>query len=67
MSDSAPNRPTWTPWAFIATGVLGLVIVLIALLAGELSALDAVILMASVVVIVMGVRQLRSRGSSPRE
>ena len=42
-------------------------IVLIALLAGELSALDAVILMASVVVIYMGVRQLRSRGSSPRE
>ena len=56
-----PPQPSWTPWAYVAVGVFGLLISGIALVSGGAGAIDAVIAGAGIAVIVVGVRKLRER------
>lgn len=66
MPDDKPDQPSWTPYAYIGTGIIGLLVIAFALLSGQAGLIEAVILGVSVAVIIVGVRQLRERraGSS---
>lgn len=61
MVDDKPDQPSWTPWAYVGTGIFGIVIVLIALSSGQANFIEAIILGVSVGVIIYGVKQLRER------
>ena len=66
MPDDKPEQPSWTPYAYIGTGIIGLLVIAFALLSGQAGLIEAVILGVSVAVIIVGVKQLRERraGSS---
>lgn len=66
MPDDKPDQPSWTPYAYIGTGIIGLLVIAFALLSGQAGVIEAVILGVSVAVIIVGVKQLRERraGSS---
>ena len=66
MPDDKPDQPSWTPYAYIGTGIIGLLVIAFALLSGQAGLIEAVILGVSVAVIIVGVKQLRERraGSS---
>lgn len=61
MVDDKPDQPSWTPWAYVGTGIFGIVIVLIALSSGQANFIEAIILGVSIGVIIYGVKQLRER------
>ncbi|HEV8023431.1 MAG TPA: hypothetical protein VGP37_00930 [Candidatus Nanopelagicales bacterium] len=59
--DDKPDQPSWTPYAYIGTGIIGLLVIIFALLSGQAGLIEAVILGVSVAVIIVGVKQLRER------
>lgn len=59
--DDKPEQPSWTPYAYIGTGIIGLLVIAFALLSGQAGIIEAVILGVSVAVIIVGVKQLRER------
>ena len=61
MPDDKPEQPSWTPYAYIGTGIIGLLVIAFALLSGQAGLIEAVILGVSVAVIIVGVKQLRER------
>lgn len=61
MRDDKPEQPSWTPWAYIGTGIIGLLVIAFALLSGQAGIIEALILGISVAVIIVGVKQLRER------
>lgn len=61
MPDDKPEQPSWTPYAYIGTGIIGLLVIAFALLSGQAGIIEAVILGVSVAVIIVGVKQLRER------
>jgi len=61
MNDDERGEPSWTPWAYIGTGVLGLAIIIFALTSGQAGLIEALILGVSVAVIIVGVKKLRER------
>ena len=61
MPDDKPDQPSWTPYAYIGTGIIGLLVIILALTSGQAGLIEAVILGVSVAVIIVGVRQLRER------
>ncbi len=63
MNDDKPDQPSWTPYAYIGTGIIGLLVIVFALLSGQAGLIEAVILGVSVAVIIVGVKQLRARRS----
>lgn len=63
MPDDKPEQPSWTPYAYIGTGIIGLLVIAFALLSGQAGLIEAVILGVSVAVIIVGVKQLRERRS----
>jgi hypothetical protein len=66
VPDDKPEQPSWTPYAYIGTGIIGLLVIAFALLSGQAGLIEAVILGVSIAVIIVGVKQLRERrkGSS---
>lgn len=63
MPDDKPEQPSWTPYAYIGTGVIGLLVTALALFSGQAGMIEAVILGVSIAVIIVGVKQLRERRS----
>ena len=61
MPDDKPEQPSWTPYAYIGTGIIGLLVIAFALLSGQAGVIEAVILGVSIAVIIVGVKQLRER------
>lgn len=61
MSDDKPDQPSWTPYAYIGTGIIGILVILFALSTGQAGLIEAIILGVSIAVIIVGVRQLRER------
>ena len=61
MNSDKPDQPSWTPWAYVGTGIIGLLVIAFALLSGQAGFIEALILGASVAVIIVGVKQLRER------
>lgn len=59
--DDKPDQPSWTPYAYIGTGIIVLLVIIFALLSGQAGLIEAVILGVSVAVIIVGVKQLRER------
>ena len=59
--DDKPDQPSWTPYAYIGTGIIGLLVIVFALLSGQASFIEAIILGVSIAVIIVGVKQLRER------
>lgn len=56
-----PDQPSWTPWAYVGTGIIGLLVIAFALLSGQAGFIEALILGVSIAVIIVGVKQLRER------
>lgn len=61
MPDDKPEQPSWTPYAFIGTGIIGLLVIILALTSGQAGLIEAMILGISIAVIIVGVKQLRER------
>ena len=61
--DDDRQEPSWTPWAYIGTGILGILIIIFALSSGQAGLIEAVILGVSVAVIIVGVKKLRARNT----
>jgi len=61
MNEDEREEPSWTPWAYIGTGILGIIIIIFALSSGQASLIEALILGVSVAVIIVGVKKLRER------
>lgn len=61
MRDDKPEQPSWTPWAYVGTGIIGLLVIAFALLSGQAGLIEALILGVSIAVIIVGVKQLRER------
>jgi hypothetical protein len=59
--EEKPEQPSWTPYAYIGTGIIGLLVIIFALFSGQAGLIEAVILGVSVAVIIVGVKQLRER------
>ncbi len=59
--DDKPEQPSWTPYAYIGTGIIGLLVIVLALSTGQAGLIEAVILGVSIAVIIVGVKQLRER------
>ena len=59
--DDKPEQPSWTPYAYIGTGIIGLLVIVLALTSGQAGLIEAVILGVSIAVIIVGVKQLRER------
>jgi len=64
VPDDKPEQPSWTPYAYIGTGIIGLLVIALALTSGQAGLIEAVILGVSIAVIIVGVRQLRQRRAS---
>lgn len=64
MPDDKPDQPSWTPYAYIGTGIIGLLVIVIALLSGQAGLIEAMIFGISIAVIIVGVKQLRERRAS---
>ena len=63
MPDDKPEQPSWTPYAFIGTGIIGLLVIILAVTSGQAGLIEAMILGISIAVIIVGVKQLRERRS----
>lgn len=63
MPDDKPEQPSWTPYAYIGTGIIGLLVIILALTGGQAGLIEAMILGISIAVIIVGVKQLRERRS----
>ena len=63
MPDDKPDQPSWTPYAYIGTGIIGLLVIILALTGGQAGLIEAMILGISIAVIIVGVKQLRERRS----
>jgi hypothetical protein len=63
MDNDERDEPTWTPWAYIGTGILGILIIIFALTSGQAGFIEALILGVSVAVIIVGVKKLRERNT----
>jgi hypothetical protein len=63
VNDDKPDQPSWTPYAYIGTGIIGLLVIVFALMSGQAGLIEAVILGVSIAVIIVGVKQLRARRS----
>jgi hypothetical protein len=61
MKEDEREEPFWTPWAYIGTGILGILIIIFALSSGQAGLIEALILGVSVAVIIVGVKKLRER------
>ena len=61
MDDDKSEQPSWTPWAYIGTGIIGLLVVAFALLSGQAGLIEALILGISIAVVIVGIKQLRER------
>jgi len=61
MNEDEREEPSWTPWAYIGTGILGILIIIFALSSGQAGFIEALILGVSVAVIIVGVKKLRER------
>lgn len=61
MNSDKPEQPSWTPYAYIGTGIIGLLVVALAIFSGQTGVIEAVILGVSIAVIIVGVKQLRER------
>ena len=61
MKEDEREEPSWTPWAYIGTGILGILIIIFALGSGQAGLIEALILGVSVAVIIVGVKKLRER------
>ena len=61
MPEDKPEQPSWTPYAYIGTGIIGLLVVALALFSGRTGLIEAVILGVSIAVVIVGVKQLRER------
>ena len=61
MNEDEREEPSWTPWAYIGTGILGILIIIFALSSGQAGLIEALILGVSVAVIIVGVKKLRER------
>ncbi|MDA2989752.1 MAG: hypothetical protein O2815_11810 [Actinomycetota bacterium] len=61
MPDDKPEQPSWTPYAFIGTGIIGLLVIILAVTSGQAGLIEAMILGISIAVIIVGVKQLRER------
>jgi|OM-RGC.v1.036068650 hypothetical protein len=59
--DDKPEQPSWTPYAYIGTGIIGLLVIVLAITSGQAGLIEAVILGVSIAVIIVGVKQLRER------
>lgn len=59
--DDKPDQPSWTPYAYIGTGIIGLLVVAFALFIGRAELWEAIIFGVSLAVIIVGVKQLRER------
>lgn len=59
--DDKPEQPSWTPYAYIGTGIIGLAVIILALSTGQAGLIEAIILGVSIGVIIVGVKQLRER------
>lgn len=64
MHDDKPEQPSWTPYAYIGTGIIGLIVIAIALLSGQAGLIEAMIFGISIAVVIVGVKQLRERRAS---
>ena len=64
MPDDKPEQPSWTPYAFIGTGIIGLLVIILAVTSGQAGLIEAMILGISIAVIIVGVKQLRERRAS---
>ena len=63
MPDDKPEQPSWTPYAFIGSGIIGLLVIILAVTSGQAGLIEAMILGISIAVIIVGVKQLRERRS----
>jgi len=63
MNEDEREEPSWTPWAYIGTGILGILIIIFALSSGQAGFIEALILGVSVAVIIVGVKKLRARNT----
>jgi hypothetical protein len=63
VPDDKPDQPSWTPYAYIGTGIIGLLVIILALTGGQAGLIEAMILGISIAVIIVGVKQLRERRS----
>ena len=61
VNNDKPDQPSWTPWAYIGTGIIGLLVIVFALISGQAGFIEALILGVSIAVIIVGVKQLRER------
>ena len=61
MVNEKPEQPSWTPWAYVGTGIFGFIIVFVALTSGQAGFIELIIVAASIGVIIYGARQLRER------
>jgi hypothetical protein len=59
--EDKPEQPSWTPYAYIGTGIIGLLVIVFALFSRQAGLIEAIILGVSVAVIIVGVKQLRER------
>ena len=64
MPDDKPEQPSWTPYAFIGSGIIGLLVIILAVTSGQAGLIEAMILGISIAVIIVGVKQLRERRAS---
>jgi hypothetical protein len=64
VPDDKPDQPSWTPYAYIGTGIIGLLVIAVALLSGQAGLIEAMIFGISIAVIIVGVKQLRERRAS---
>ena len=61
MQNDKPDQPSWAPWAYIGTGIIGILVVAFAIFAGAAGLIEAIIFGVSIAVIIVGVKQLRER------
>jgi hypothetical protein len=64
MDDGKPDQPSWAPWAYIGTGIIGFLVVIFAVSIGRAGFFEAMILGLSVAVIVVGIKNLRAQKRS---
>ena len=61
MPEETSDQPRWAPWAYVGTGIIGLLVVAFAFLSGQAGLIEAIILGVSFAVIFVGIKQLRER------
>jgi membrane protein CcdC involved in cytochrome C biogenesis len=61
VPEETSDQPSWAPWAYVGTGIIGLLVVAFAFMSGQAGLIEAIILGVSFAVIFVGVKQLRER------